>query len=241
MAVFATEPLMSVRHGRLEVGQVHPLSITSRGKGDPLSLAGRSWAILEVDWAKKRVAVQPTQGRGKVLWLGDAAPLGIEQCRAYRDVLVGDERDDEWTERAARQITNLREEFAFLRPDRTTMQISATGEQTWWTFGGLLANVQVAAWLKRLFLVDAEPDNYRLKIQAPLDLSALGAALAEAKDGGALEFVPDEKLSDRLKFDECLPEALKLRELEARYSARSDVQAVLLSPIAVVNTDGSEN
>jgi ATP-dependent Lhr-like helicase len=241
MAVFATEPLLSVRHGRLEVGQIHPLSITSGSAGAPISLGGRSWAILEVDWPRKRVAVQPTQGRGKVLWLGDAAPLGIEQCMTYRDVLVDDQCDPEWTARAKRQITTLREEFCFLRRDLTTLQISATQEQTWWTFGGLLANVQLSAWLKRTFGVDSEPDNYRIRLATPQEPGALAAAMQESKEAGGLQFMPDEEFSSRLKFDECLPEPLKLRELEARYSAAGDVHRILSTAISVVNTAGGDS
>lgn len=59
MAVFTSEPLLQVRHGRAELGSVHPLAIFSAKEDQQLSLAGRAWKIVEVDWARSRVSVIP--------------------------------------------------------------------------------------------------------------------------------------------------------------------------------------
>ena len=51
MSVFTSDPLFSVRHGRTELGLVHPLSFQVRRDGPVvLLLAGRSWEVSYVDW-----------------------------------------------------------------------------------------------------------------------------------------------------------------------------------------------
>ncbi len=225
MVVFASEPLLSVRHGRLEVGQVHPLAIIQRKEGLPLSLAGRSWSILEVDWAKKRVAVQPTQGRGKVLWVGDAAPLGIEQAQEYREILCEDGGDAEWSPRAADEMERLRDHFGFLRSGKTVLRVEPSG---------LLANVQLSGWIEAQFATKAEADNYSIKLERPLDTSNFRSRLAALREHGEVPFVPDVKLAERLKFKDCLPGALLRREMEARYSGRREVEAVLGAEMTTV-------
>ncbi len=231
MVVFASEPLLSVRYGRLEVGQIHPLTITTRKSETPLALAGRAWTIIEIDWPRKRVSVQPTTGRGKVLWMGDAAPLGIEQAQEYREVLCGDGYDEEWTERARAEIDRLRSDFWFLRSGATTFLSKPNQEQTWWTFGGLLANVQLSGWLHSRFGTSGKADNYRIQLESPIDPSRLSEAI---RDAGEIEFTPDESLAERLKFKECLPPTAMRRELEARFAARRDSRTVLESRLAVV-------
>jgi ATP-dependent Lhr-like helicase len=234
MVIFTSEPLLTVRHGRLEVGQVDPLAILRRKEGLPLQLAGRSWGILEVDWDRKRIQVQPTEGRGKVQWMGDAAPLGIELAQEYREILCGEALDIEWSKRASAEVENLRENFGFLRSGKTTLRIEPNGVQTWWTFGGLLANVQLANWIEGRFGTKAEPDNYCLKLERPIEPSAFREALMELREHGEVEFSPDIKLAERLKFRECLPTSLLAREMEARYAGRREVEAVMHSELITV-------
>ncbi len=238
MVIFTSEPLLTVRHGRLEVGQVDPLAIHKRKQGLPLQLGGRSWTILEVDWDKKRVQVEPTQGRGKVLWMGDAAPLSLELAQEYREVLCEDAADGDWSKRAVAEMDNLRDRFAFLRSGKTTLRIESNGVQTWWTFGGLLANVQLAGWIESRFGTTAEADNYCLKVEMPIEPRSFRAALLELRDHGEVEFSPDLKLAERLKFRECVPVSLLAREMEARYASREAVAVVVHSDLAVVAETG---
>lgn len=234
MVVFASEQLLSVRHGRLEVGQVHPLAILQRKEGLPLSLAGRSWSIVEVDWQKKRIHVQPTKGRGKALWVGDAAPLGIEQAQEYRQILCENDVEPEWSRRACEELARLREHFGFLRPGKTVLRIEPNGTQTWWTFGGLLANVQLSSWIRSKFGSESKPDNYAIELERPLDAKEFHAAFLELRAEGEIEFAPDIKLAERLKFRECLPDSLLRREMEARYAGRREVQSVLGADLVTV-------
>jgi hypothetical protein len=220
----------------MEIGQVHPLTITTRKESHPISLGGRSWTVLDVDWDRKRVAVTPSKGKGKVLWLGDAAPLGIEQCREYRDVLIGNEVEEEWTPRAASEIAAAREKLHFLKRDHTTLQVTPTQKQTWWTFAGLLANTQIASWLEAKFQSKMSPNNYSIEFGEPVDTSELAKWIHDMQAGSRPGFQPSPELAERLKFNECLPSSLMASEMKARYDDAPGVNACLSVPVAIFHT-----
>jgi ATP-dependent Lhr-like helicase len=65
LSVFASPPVFSVRHGRVEIGlvpdetlMVRPAGYTAGG-ATVLVLAGRSWSIVHVDWGRRVVHVEP--------------------------------------------------------------------------------------------------------------------------------------------------------------------------------------
>ena len=70
MSVFTSEPLFSVRHGRTELGLVHPLSFQVR-RGGPvvLLLAGRGWEVSHVDWNHRIAYVKATTEKGRSRWI----------------------------------------------------------------------------------------------------------------------------------------------------------------------------
>jgi ATP-dependent Lhr-like helicase len=230
LAVFASEPLLTVRYGRLEIGSVHPITITSNAKEHPLTLGGRSWQIVDVDWDRKQIQVTPGTGRGKARWIGDSAPLGFELCQECRAVLTAKEPSARWSSRARRRMEELRSDHDFLRPGATTLLFRETAT-TWWTFAGLLANAQIAGWLQQRFDVEARPSNLTLELQAPVDAERLRAELRHLGDAFAFEFTPNEELADRLKFRECLPGEFLARVLRARYAAAEQVRETLGAPV----------
>ena len=67
VAAFTEPLLLVVRHGPLDIGAVHPASLVpaSRGEVPVLSLGGRSWKVVQVDWRRRAVGVVPAEGRGR--------------------------------------------------------------------------------------------------------------------------------------------------------------------------------
>lgn len=246
MAVFAEEPLLTVRHGRHEIGKVPPVSLGAQGReqagdaapGDsretrddrlPLLLGGRAWQILEIDWRKKVVTVQPAKGAGRARWLGDARPLSLEFCRACREVITDDRVDDEWTTRARDAIALQRAEMSGLSPDGTTLQLDRMRQRaTWWTFGGLLANQQLASWVHATFSVATKVDNLSIQMDAIPDVEGFASAVRDAAaNPPAFDPSGPMKLAEKLKFRQALPRHLLTRHLAERYGAQSELISVL--------------
>ncbi len=92
-SVFVADPLVSVRHGRTEIGQVPDIAVTAafsnKGRPPALLLAGRTWKINDVDWKRRIVRVEPAEQRGSVRFSGSAQPLSYRLCQAIAEVLDG--------------------------------------------------------------------------------------------------------------------------------------------------------
>jgi ATP-dependent Lhr-like helicase len=235
LAVFASDPMISVRHGAREIGQVHPLTFTGTNTGHPLSLGGRAWKVLDIDWPKRVASVEPAAGAGKARWIGDARPLGFEFARACRSVIAGDLLDPAWSARARDAMAELRDDLSFLDRSSTVAVNDADGRCVWWTFGGLIANEQLAGWLRRALRVTARADNLTIKIDqvAPAAVAEAVAGLAEPPP-----FAPEgpQRLAERLKFRECLPEEALGRLLRARYGAEGALRLILREPCRALVT-----
>ena len=233
LVVFVADPLLTVMHGRLEIGQVHPLAIVTRKNEEALVLAGRSWKVMDIDWDRKRVHVAPVQGRGKVYWLGDPAPLSTYLCAEYCEVLACDQTDSEWSSRAACKIEELRRKYHFVRSGATTY-LDDKGQHRWWTWAGLTANAQIAGWLEQRFGVTGKADNFSIAISPLLDPKELAKELASLTGGLAFQFTASQDLANKLKFNECLPPPALSREMEARFAVGDRVVATLRMPMRVV-------
>lgn len=236
LAVFASEPMMVVRHGRTEVGTVHPLSVAGEGEQRQLSLGGRPWVIVGVDWSKRVIDVVPGKGRGQVRWRGDVVPLGFDLCQECRDVLASHAVESVWSSRATRTMEVERGDFAFLREGANTLCVHSETSMDLWTFGGLLANSQIAGWVRQRFGIEARADNFLVKIGGYVRPEVLRDELHERGDSFAFQFEAPTALADRLKFRECLPDGLLEEMLVARFSARQDVQRLISLPLRVVRT-----
>jgi len=131
-------------------------------------------------------------------------------------------------------MEEARDEFDFVRAGATILVTGPTGEAVWWTFAGLLANTQVAGWLRQRFGVSGRAENLCVRLEGDFDSHRLRNELREIAGAVAFEFEPPAQLSDRLKFRECLPARMERDLLEARYSAATDVIRILEAPLRVV-------
>lgn len=209
LAVFATEPLLTVMHGRAELGRIHPCSVTAGADRAPLALGGRAWRVVDVDWSKKQVHVVPTEGRGSVRFLGDAAPLSFAMCRAMRSVLASKESDSTWTARTRAEMERNRERLWFVDDMTTVVESHADGTATWWTFAGLVHNRTLLTHLEP-FGVVGSAENLCLELDRSPVTEELESAIQQSREA-AISDEALKEIAEGLKFSVCLSNALSRR------------------------------
>ncbi len=236
MSVFTGAPAFAVRHGRSEIGFVHPLSFQVRRAGPVvLVLGGRSWEVAHVDWNRRAAYVKPTGERGRSRWIGPAVPLRFELCRAIRRVLAGEGPDVELSGRAQRKLEALREDFAWVDDTTTAVVRGPAGASRWWTFAGLRANTALGELIGPLRQPASREDNLSIRVVDDADVEALGNALRRAAAEGPREVFPvADDAVESLKFSACLPRALARRTLRERGADRGAVEACLREPMRQV-------
>lgn len=236
LSVFTSPPVLSVRHGREEIGLVPDEALLARPPGAAaggaavLTLAGRGWLVLSVDWARRIVQVEPTDAPGVARWLGGGQPLGAHVARGIRAVLCGtDPAGVELSTRAKQRLDKSRAESRWAEDGTTTIVRDAHGKTQWWTFAGWKANLWLAAIARAAGLRDTVThlDDLAITLDSNTDTERLRAALRDA-DPSALVLAPwiTAEALDGLKFSECLPRA---RATELVVSRLSDIASVALA------------
>jgi len=86
-AVFQAEEEYAVYSGTEEIGSI----TTVPPPGYSLTLAGRSWRVIEVDNKHKAVYVESVRGRSDTLWLGAGGDLHTKVVVKMRDILQSEE------------------------------------------------------------------------------------------------------------------------------------------------------
>lgn len=215
LSVFTSPPVLSVRHGRDEIGLVPDEALLARPPGAAaggaavLTLAGRSWLVLHIDWRRRTVQVEPTSAPGVARWTGGGQPLGAHVARGIRSVLCGaDPVGVEVSARARERLAQARTDHSWAQADTTTIVGSSTGKTQWWTFAGWRADLWLAAVAAAAGLRDAvnQLDDLAISLDPGPSAGALRAALREA-DPADLVLAPwiTAAAIDGLKFAECLP------------------------------------
>jgi ATP-dependent Lhr-like helicase len=233
LSVFTSPPVLSVRHGREEIGLVPDEALLARPPGAAaggaavLTLAGRGWLVLSVDWARRIVQVEPTDAPGIARWLGGGQPLGAHVARGIRAVLCGTEpAGAELSERATERLNRNRSECWWAEIGATTIVRDPTGRTHWWTFAGWKANLWLAATARSAGLRSTvtHVDDLAVSLDADADASRLRAALQNA-DPSELVLAPwiTAEAIDGLKFAECLPRGLATELVVSRLTDRRSV------------------
>ena len=236
MSVFTSEPLFSVRHGRTELGLVHPLSFQVR-RGGPvvLLLAGRSWEVSHVDWDHRIAYVKATGEKGRSRWIGPGIPLSFDLCRAIRRVLAEGSLGVEASRRARTRLDDIRRDFPWVDAAGTAVVRDRTGTNRWWTFAGLRANTVLGELTGPLRLPTAREDNLSIRLRDGIGAEELKPRLHGAPGDTMDDVFPvaDEAV-DSLKFSACLPGKLAVRTLRQRGADTRGVRACLHEPIRQV-------
>lgn len=233
LSIFTSPPVLSVRHGRNEIGTVPDESLLARPPGATsggaavLTLAGRSWHVLHVDWPRRIVQVEPTDAPGVARWTGGGQPLGAHVARGIRAVLQGaDPVGVGLSTRAQERLAAARTDQWWVRDQATTVVRTESGKSVWWTFAGWKANLWLAAIAVKGGCRTSVTaiDDLTISLDPDADTSALRAALAEA-DVADLVVAPwiAAEAIDGLKFSECLPPERALEVVARRLQDPSSV------------------
>jgi len=222
-SVFETPKLITVRHAGHEVGTVDSTflaSIQEPGELGAFVLAGRTWEVIDIDWARGRCSVKPAEAGRAARWSGGPRHLAYELCQAMKAILVSEEVDGRWSTRAQRVVATLRADNAFLR-DGEELIAEGRSAITWHNFAGGAANLLLARMLERELggQVVSRNASMTFKGDAAKSVGAVRAALGKMKVENrpswrdALRFAPDLSQSRLSKFLPCLPDDLA-RELQ---------------------------
>jgi ATP-dependent helicase Lhr and Lhr-like helicase len=149
VAAFSSPMLLAVRHGRAELGSVHPASLARRDDAPiVILLGGRSWRVVGVDWARRKIDVVPAPDSGKSRWLGSGRPLSASLGRAIERVAAGEEPGCTLSRRASARLAEIRGRLAFVDGSSMPVFRDAAGRTTVWTFAGDRANAMLASSLR---------------------------------------------------------------------------------------------
>ncbi len=222
-AVFEAPRLITVRHANQEIGTVDATFLASLQEREGFGsfvLGGRTWQVLEVDWARGRCAVKPATAGRAARWAGSGQHLAYELCQTMRTLLLSDEQDPRWSSRAVTVMKQVRAEHEFLHDADDGLVNVNKSEIAWHNFAGGAANVLLARVLERELGGRVVSRNTSLSFMddAAKSVVAVKDALRKLGEEGrpnrhdALRFAPDATQTRLSKFMPCLPDDLA-REL----------------------------
>jgi len=237
LSAFTAEPELTVLFGRNELGSVSPLTITGPlPAGEPrlLVLAGRTWQVTSVDFARRRVQVVEHQGRARSRWTGGMPDVSFALTRACRDVLLGQDPPVELSRRATGTLERIRAERS-MQVDTGGLVLHRQGdEQAWWTFAGTRGNASLVAGLARVGIsATAAAETVRSEIFEADVIRALSTVLEQAQAAEMPMCEVDQQAVDGLKFSAALPGELAMRTLAERGSDLLHARECTATPVVV--------
>ncbi|AXV04968.1 Helicase domain protein [Euzebya pacifica] len=228
IAVFTAAPLMTVWHGRRELGSIDPLSLQRRQDGPAvILLGGRPWRVKDVDWPRRLVFVEPSDDMGKSRWNSGGPAISYELAQAMARVLEGHTPGVTWSQRAKSVLAQQRSWHEWASPDGTVVG-SDGGRPVWWTFAGTKANLALTEHLDCAGSVNAATELY-VPLRPGTTQAGATAAIAELKRSDASDLLPGVSPGavTGLKFNECLPLPLAMHTLAERLRDDDAVAATL--------------
>lgn len=215
LASFSGAQLLTGRCGSAEVGYIDPTVLAGENPQRLLLLAGRSWLVKEIEWAKKIVWLEPAKEGGKARWMGGARSLSREVCQGIRAALVaGAVPGVHLSFRAKSELQSLSEELA-LSPDADFMSRAEGGQIRTWTFAGTRLN--------RTYARNASAAGSRARFDAFSVLTPMAALKGSVHGATAIQLTDAEVANfvDGFKFSSCVPTPLMQRTIVARMYALS--------------------
>jgi ATP-dependent Lhr-like helicase len=240
LAAFTSPPVLTVRHGRTEIGLVPDATVARRAPGGGpavLLLAGRSWLVRHVDWRRRTVDVEPVDAPGAARWSGAGQPLGGRVADGVRDVLAGtDPAGVEVGRRATERLAALRDVQPWVRPGATFV-VTAADQVRWWTFAGSRCNASLADALAGVRLDVTAFNDLWVGLNPGTTAHAVRVALDSAS-GHMPEPPVEPEALEGLKFSDCLPSELAYAVLRRRLVDADTWHRVIGEPVVAVHEDG---
>jgi hypothetical protein len=168
-------------------------------------LGGRSWRVLDVDWTRRTVSVEPAAEQGRSRWFGSSRALHAELAHSVERVLATGESGVTLSTRAQVSLAKLREEMPYL--DGESLPLVSSGDEVRiWTFSGSRANAMLASELRSNGCTPRSVDNFGVTLRH-MDKKTLDDALDSVSEEDCRVPV-DTRMVAKLKFGACLPEKL---------------------------------
>jgi ATP-dependent Lhr-like helicase len=104
-AVFADNQEYTVKQGSTAIGSI----IMPPTVGSQFALAGRSWEVLEVDFKKRNIIVQPVAGKASSYWRGGGGTIHTKVLQRMRQVLLEDVEYSYLQNNARHRLQTVRE------------------------------------------------------------------------------------------------------------------------------------
>lgn len=217
LATFSSSPLLTARFAGADVGYVDPSALTGEDASMSILLAGRSWKVVDIDWRRRVVTLEPVSGEGSARWTGTGRVLGGEVCGAIRTVLRrGTLSGVTLSKRAAAAV----EEFSGGLPcagEGPIITRDEKGRFRVWTYGGTRLNRWLSYQLRAIAGASRQDD-------LGVDVRRDPTELMRGRLDRSVE-LSDSEVDQRrgeVKFSECLPRSLLKRVLIQRtYGERS--------------------
>ncbi|MEU8678129.1 DEAD/DEAH box helicase [Streptomyces sp. NPDC048560] len=231
-AVFTAAPEFAVLSGRTEIGRTDPMLLTERVEGPRLLLlAGRSWRVNWIDWARRRCFVEPADGGGKARWYGSVLDgASYQLARAMRDVVLGQDPPVQLTERAVTYLAQLRESAVDTTHPASTVITRAGDDVRWWTWAGFRANATLTATLAGLSDERQRFNELYVRMRPDLTPQMWASHTSDAAQRLVLPEIDDKALRG-LKFSEALPPRLARTTVAQRLAATERAASVLSEPV----------
>lgn len=236
---FTSAPQFTVLHGRHQLGVVDPMMVIRRVAGPRrLLLAGRSWQVVDIDWARRRLYVERSEIAGAAQWFSPARPKSFALVDAMRRVAVGAEPPTvEISERASRALSLLRASHGPNVSSDVTVLVARDGDwNTWWTWAGGRANLTLATALDvqdpGLVAEEGRTSDFTLRIAAEAGGGRLRDALRTLRTSWPAVSIPiDERGLRGLKFSDMLPIGLAADTMSRRLTDEDGGRRVVSLPL----------
>jgi ATP-dependent helicase Lhr and Lhr-like helicase len=216
VAAFTTPLLLAVRHGGSDLGSIDPLSLESQRTSVPvILLGGRSWRVLDVDWTRRTVGVEPAAEVGRSRWFGSSRALQAELARSVERVLTTGDAGVTLSSRARTCLYGMRDEMPYF-DGQTLPVVSARDELPIWTFAGGRANAMLANTLRSAGGSLRRVDNFGITLR-DIDKATLTTVLDGITEANCPAPI-DSRVMAELKFGTCLPDKLAEEVLRLRLS-----------------------
>lgn len=210
LASFTGSMLLTGRHGSAEVGFIDPTALSADKKDQLILLAGRSWRITGIEWAKKTVWLEPAKEGGKARWMGSARSLSGDVCHGIWSVLAtGPSPAYKLSMRAREALNFLREEMDISVDCSFLISRRSDAADRTLTFAGTKFNRTIAR--------RASTPGSKIKFDA-IGLQALPAMFEQT--GHVFEELNKDELvifSEAIKFASCLPTSLLSESIQSRF------------------------
>ena len=245
LSVFASAPTLIVRHGTADIGMMDrlPLEMTirrRRDEGEPLllTLAGRHWRVVHIDWTRRIVLVQESEYRGRSSWLGTGKAVSFEIAQSRLGLLLTGDENPLWSRRARAAIDEARNQYNKLSRDALTLLEVDNDRWECWTFGGTRANMLLSLQIQQDLEAKVQADALRVVINLESDPETIARGIAEC----LRKLLDDEDMIvptdaiDALKFHLCVPATLARRLVHQRWIDEHAIRHLLNANIRVVHS-----